>query len=899
MIELILTPAGHLAPLESNDPARTGLSEAQAASLRRAYETSPFELLLQLSTDANKTPLPPAFKFWSGFAERYLTALCHIPETVEGRIEALAPPLDDLKSMTEAPPPFRGAEYLSVETLSKLWTELDAYSCAEIATEKGGLTAWLQRRSPLWQRVGRVCFHLAENKRDAECPFAFLATYAPKLLDGRRVQYLPLGKALEEYAGSKNKSTLINLLTPVQRASEKCAWVRELVDSGEVFHPLRWTPQEAHRLLHDIPVLEECGLLARVPDWWSKRPLRVRVGVSIGDKKSSQFGVDSMLDFQAKMTLEGEALSDEEWQGILAGTDGLVLLKGKWVEVDREKLTLALEQWKAVEAEAGRDGISFLQGMRMLAGASLDPKMDGLFSGDGVAWSEVHAGNWLEEHLKELRQPGVAAPLKDLRATLRPYQQMGVNWLDALTRLKLGACLADDMGLGKTIQVISLLLLRKQRAIPGAAAPALLVLPASLLSNWKSEIEKFAPSLSCRFAHPSQLSAADFKNAGDDPAAFVAGADVVLTTYSMVARLEWLGKIEWSLVVADEAQAIKNPGARQTRAVKQLKASARIALTGTPVENRLSDLWSIFDFICPGLLGTVKAFGAFVKRLELRETEQYAPLRKLAGPYILRRLKSDKSIIADLPDKIELQAYCNLSRKQAALYEKSVGELAQALESSDGIQRRGVVLAFILRFKQICNHPAQWLGSGDYEPDESGKFRRLREIAEELAERQERALIFTQFREMTEPLAAFLSGIFGRSGLVLHGGTDVKRRKKIVDEFQAENGPPFLVLSLKAGGTGLNLTAATQVIHFDRWWNPAVENQATDRAYRIGQKKNVVVHKFVCQGTIEEKIDALIRDKSKLAGEILEGGTPTLVTEMSDKQLLDLVKLDVNTIAED
>ena len=899
MIELILTPAGHLALFESGDPAATGLSEALAAPLRRAYKASPSELLLQLSTDANKTPLPPAFKFWSGFAERYLTALCHIPETVEGRIEALAPPLDDLKSMTEAPPPFRGAEYLSVETLSKLWTELDAYSCAEIATEKGGLTAWLQRRSPLWQRVGRVCFHLAENKRDAECPFAFLATYAPKLLDGRRVQYLPLGKALEEYAGSKNKSTLINLLTPVQRASEKCAWVRELVDSGEVFHPLRWTPQEAHRLLHDIPVLEECGLLARVPDWWSKRPLRVRVGVSIGDKKSSQFGVDSMLDFQAKMTLEGEALSDEEWQGILAGTDGLVLLKGKWVEVDREKLTLALEQWKAVEAEAGRDGISFLQGMRMLAGASLDPKMDGLFSGDGVAWSEVHAGNWLEEHLKELRQPGVAAPLKDLRATLRPYQQMGVNWLDALTRLKLGACLADDMGLGKTIQVISLLLLRKQRAIPGAAAPALLVLPASLLSNWKSEIEKFAPSLSCRFAHPSQLSAADFKNAGDDPAEFVAGADVVLTTYSMVARLEWLGKIEWSLVVADEAQAIKNPGARQTRAVKQLKASARIALTGTPVENRLSDLWSIFDFICPGLLGTVKAFGAFVKRLELRETEQYAPLRKLAGPYILRRLKSDKSIIADLPDKIELQAYCNLSRKQAALYEKSVGELAQALESSDGIQRRGVVLAFILRFKQICNHPAQWLGSGDYEPDESGKFRRLREIAEELAERQERALIFTQFREMTEPLAAFLSGIFGRSGLVLHGGTDVKRRKKIVDEFQAENGPPFLVLSLKAGGTGLNLTAATQVIHFDRWWNPAVENQATDRAYRIGQKKNVVVHKFVCQGTIEEKIDALIRDKSKLAGEILEGGTPTLVTEMSDKQLLDLVKLDVNTIAED
>jgi len=899
LIELVLTPSGHLALLESGDPAGAGLSGELAVALLRAYETDPSELLLQLSADAHKTPLPPAFKFWGDFAERYLTALCHIPESVEARIEPLAPPLGAFAAMVETPPPFRGAEYLSVETLSNLWIGLDTYARAQIATEKGGLTAWLRRRSPLWQRVGRVCFHLAENKRDADFPFAFLATYAPKLLDGRRVQYLPLGKALEEYAGAKNKATLIDLLTPVQRASEKCAWVREIVDSGEVFHPLRWTPKEAHKLLHDIPVLEESGLLARVPDWWSKRPPRVRVGVSIGGSKTSQFGVDAMLDFKAEMTLEGEALSDEEWQNVLAGTDGLVLLKGKWVEVDREKLTHALEQWKAVETEAGSDGISFLQGMRMLAGASVDPELDGLFSGEGAAWSDVRAGQWLEDQLKELRAPGSAVSLKDLRATLRPYQEMGVKWLDTLTRLRLGACLADDMGLGKTIQVISLLLLRKQRSAASASPPALLVLPASLLANWKSEIEKFAPSLSCRFAHPSQLAAADFKKAADDPSTFITGADVVLTTYSMVARLEWLSKIDWSLVVADEAQAIKNPGARQTRAVKQLKSSARIAMTGTPVENRLSDLWSIFDFICPGLLGSVQAFGAFVKRLEQRATEQYAPLRKLAAPYILRRLKTDKSIIADLPDKIELQAFCNLSKKQAALYEKSVDELAQALQSSEGIQRRGVVLAFILRFKQICNHPAQWLGSGAYEPDESGKFRRLREIGEELAERQEKALIFTQFREMTEPLAAFLGGIFGRSGLVLHGGTDVKRRKKIVDEFQAENGPPFLVLSLKAGGTGLNLTAATQVIHFDRWWNPAVENQATDRAYRIGQKKNVVVHKFVCQGTIEEKIDALIRDKSKLAGEILEGGVPTLVTEMSDKQLLDLVKLDVNTIAED
>jgi non-specific serine/threonine protein kinase len=453
------------------------------------------------------------------------------------------------------------------------------------------------------------------------------------------------------------------------------------------------------------------------------------------------------------------------------------------------------------------------------------------------------------------------------------------------------------MGLGKTIQVISLLLLMKKEG--GKAAPALLVLPASLLANWKSEMEKFAPTLTFCFAHPSGASAEDLKKAAANPQAFLSGVDVVLTTYSMVSRQQWLSTVTWSLVVLDEAQAIKNPSARQTRAVKLLKAHARIVLTGTPVENRLTDLWSIFDFLCPGLLGSVKAFGDFIKRLEEREQDQYAPLRKLVGPYILRRLKTDKSIIADLPDKTEMQAFCRLSKKQAVLYEQSVRKLTEALEGADGIERRGVILSFILRFKQICNHPAQWLSAGGYAPEESGKFIRLQGLCEEIAARQEKALIFTQFREMTEPLAEFLKTVFERPGLVLHGGVEVKKRKRLVDDFQREDGPPFFVLSLKAGGTGLNLTAASHVIHFDRWWNPAVENQATDRAFRIGQRKNVMVHKFVCSGTIEEKIDALIRDKTVLAGEILEGGTAKLITELGDKELLNLVKLDVAAVEGD
>lgn len=874
---------------------------------------------MHLATFRHDAALPAVFSFWRGFAERYLTDLCHIPEPFENLSRPLPAPREDLAAWVGAAPPMRGGEYLRAETLERLWVEMDARARAEIAQCKGGLSEWLRARSPLWHRVGRVCFHLAENKRDPECPFAFLATYAPRLLDGRRVEYQPLGRALEEYAGAKNRNMLVNLLTPVQRAAERCPWVKALVDSGEVFHPLRWTPDEAYRILKDTPLLEESGLLVRVPDWWTKRPSRVLVRVSIGDTKQSHFNVKSMLDFKAGLAVEGEALTEEEWRQVLAGSDGLVFLKGRWVEVDRERLKTALDHWKRVEREAGEDGVSFIEGMRLLAGAPRELDREGLFDADGAAWSEVHAGAWLEDRLRELRSPQslhVTLPGSELRGTLRPYQETGVKWLRFLTKLGLGACLADDMGLGKTIQVIALLLLRKKEQRDGKTAPALLLLPASLLANWKSEMERFAPALSFRFAHPSQAVPEDLKKAATDPQTFLRDSDAVFTTYGMLARLEWLTSVEWGLVVLDEAQAIKNPAARQTRAVKRLKAGARIILTGTPVENRLTDLWSIFDFLCPGLLGSAKTFGGFVKRLEkggqgTRETGRsgdparisaspYAPLRRLVGPYILRRLKTDKSVIADLPDKTEVQAFCRLTRKQAVLYEQSVRELARALEGAgEGIQRRGVILSFIVRFKQICNHPAQWLGSGGYPPEESGKFGRLQEICEEVAARQEKTLVFTQFREMTEPLAEYLKAVFGRPGFVLHGQVAVRKRQALVDDFQREDGPPFFVLSLKAGGTGLNLTAASHVIHFDRWWNPAVENQATDRAFRIGQKKNVMVHKFVCQGTIEEKIDALIRGKTALAGEILEGGVPKLITEMDDKELLRLVKLDASTIGEE
>jgi non-specific serine/threonine protein kinase len=418
--------------------------------------------------------------------------------------------------------------------------------------------------------------------------------------------------------------------------------------------------------------------------------------------------------------------------------------------------------------------------------------------------------------------------------------------------------------------------------------------PASLIGNWRQELARFAPSLRVFFAHRSECAAEELGRVAKAPAATLAEFDLVVTTYGLARRQVWLEQVRWPLVVLDEAQAIKNAGATQTRAVKKLPAGCRLVLTGTPVENHLGDLWSLFDFCCPGLLGSGNQFKQYVKQLGQRQdAHAFAALRRLVGPYILRRLKTDPNIVPDLPDKTEMRAECGLSKKQAALYERAVKDFAQRLENTEGIARRGLVLAMLMHLKQICNHPAQYLAGTAYAPLDSGKFERLRLLCEPVAERQEKVLIFTQFQALTGPLAEFLAGVFGRGGLVLHGGTPVGKRAELVRNFQEDEGPPFFVISLKAGGSGLNLTAACHVIHFDRWWNPAVENQATDRAFRIGQKRNVLVHKFICRGTVEERIDAMIQQKQAVADQLLNQESETLLTEMSDAELLRFVALDI------
>ncbi|MBW4052009.1 MAG: DEAD/DEAH box helicase [Proteobacteria bacterium] len=910
ILELYVTSHRRFRVEASEAQGVPSLPSAAAARIERAFDGGPGAGLLHLATVEVKTSLPPGLAFARGFAQRYVTQLCHLGESErQAQGQWVEPPgEDELATAALDAPPIKGTEYLDAETLRAAWLEIDVAVRDGVGKSGQGLRAYLHERNPLWRLVGRVTFHLAENKRDEDYPFAFLATYAGSVSERGEPRHLPLARALKEYAGAAQRKRLAALLTPIRDASQRLPWVQELIDSGDMYQPLAWTPAEAHRFLRDVPALEESGLVVRIPDWWRpERPKRPQVSVRIGSAAAASLGAAALLDFSVGLTLDGEPLTEAERRQLLAAAGGLVRLRGQWVEADGEKLAAALAHWKRIERDTRDGGLSFHEGMRLLAGAGDSGRTVEELPELLKAWSGIEAGEGLRELLGRLRDPQRERELSlaGLRATLRPYQVTGAKWLALLTGLGLGACLADDMGLGKTLQVIALLL-HLRAAVPASSIaggrgaprkrserlpPSLIVAPASLIANWKAEIERFAPDLEVFVAHPSE-TAANLGEAADLDTA-LHGMDVALTTYGVVARSAALRERPWRLAVLDEAQAIKNAGAQQSRAVKQLRAESRIALTGTPIENHLSDLWSLFDFLNPGLLGNARAFAGAAKRLAQESGQTYAPLRRLVQPYLLRRLKTDRRVIADLPEKTEVRSFCGLTREQAALYGECVAALQRALGHTEGIQRRGTVLAHLMQLKQICNHPAQWSGQGGYAAERSGKFERLASLCEELAERQERVLVFTQFREMTAPLAEHLGRVFGRPGLILHGGTAVSKRQSLVDAFQREDGPPFFVLSLKAGGTGLNLTAASQVIHFDRWWNPAVENQATDRAFRIGQQRNVLVHKFVCRGTLEEKIDALIEAKAGLARDLLGEGGERLLTEMSDEELLDVVALDI------
>ena len=558
---LRLTPKGHLI----FEPAARypGMDEAIAARLQQAFAQGSGEGLLRLGAGEVGQAVPPVFIWWRDFAALYVSAVCAQAAGAEdGAALPEVPPPDEarLGFLVLTAPLMAGAEYLTADILRDLWGALAAALAADLAASGTGLQAALKRLNPAWNLVGRVHFNLAENRRDPDAPFAFLATYASRLSAQARVQHVPLGQALREYGGAAHRAQLLSLLLPVQRAAEACDWLRALVDSGEIFHPLRWSPSDAWRLLASATDLERAGVVLRMPAGWTAgRPPRPKVTAMVGDRAPSKLGVDGLLDFRVATMLDGEELSEAEQRLLLTGTDNLVLLRGRWVEVEGAKLQHTLDRFRAVETLAAQDGLPFAEAMRLLTGAALGKDAPDAATAD---WSHVTAGSWLAETLRGLRAPeaGMIDPGPALLGNLRPYQKAGLQWLHLLSGLGLGGCLADDMGLGKTIQVLALLLVLRREA-KGKPGPSLLVAPASLLANWAAEIERFAPELRARILHPSAMPAAEVKRF---TAAEAAGLDLVITSYGSLLRLPVLGEMAWQLAIFDKAQAMKNLGARQT-----------------------------------------------------------------------------------------------------------------------------------------------------------------------------------------------------------------------------------------------------------------------------------------------------------------------------------------------
>lgn len=804
-------------------------------------------------------------------SEEFVRALTDIPGLEIAREEVEVEPSGEaIEGLLLAVPFGIGTEHITPAWIRGVFERLCDVFAREIALYDGTVRLYLTEKSQELRAPERVFFHLVENNKDDSGmhPFAFLATYATRDEDGR-VRHMPLSYALTEYKHDREK--LVALLSCLNGAAEVSPLVSGFMESGEMFHPLQLTAGEAYSFLKDVRLIEEAGILCRVPNWWKRGSAMFSMNVKLGEDKPSMLGFDSLVSMQPELVANGAALTSDEIRNLLAQTEGLAFLKGKWVVVDHARLEFLLEQM-----EKYKGSITLLQALRMEAGIGEKEDVD--------VGPTISNGKWLGTLFQKLRQPAALRGRRvpsTVRASLRDYQKTGYRWLSYMQEVGFGACLADDMGLGKTLQVLTWLdSLRREQP----DAKVLLIVPASLLGNWKKEAGRFTPDIELRILH-GMTGAAMNETAKNPPF-------LTITTYGMVNRLTALQEREWTAVVLDEAQAIKNPGTRQTRAIKKLSTAHRVAMTGTPIENDLTNLWSLFDFLNKGLLGTSDEFRDFSRHLE-DSPEGYQKLKNMVAPFILRRVKTDRNIIADLPDKVETVDYAPLSKKQIVLYRRQVRELEEKIGGLSGIQRRGVVLGVLTKLKQICNHPDQFLGMEAYDPDESGKFALLKEICETIYEKRERVLVFTQYREITGYLAKYLEQIFHAKGLVLTGSTRVKRRQEMVEEFNGEEYVPFMILSVKAGGTGLNLTGANHVIHFDRWWNPAVENQATDRAFRIGQMKDVIVHKLVCTGTIEERIDALINSKKELAENVIGAGGESWITEMGNGDLLNLLRLEV------
>ncbi len=777
-------------------------------------------------------------------------------------------------------------------------------SAAQLQHLYQSFRVWLRQLHLAGDRTSRVAFRLeaplqqsqSNTAKEWQLHFCLQARDDPSLLVEAAQVWQTKGRTLKilnrrfEQAQEKLLTGLgyaVRLFPPLQIALKSAAPTGLPLSATEAFDFLRQV----------APLLEGSGFGVLVPPWWNKPGSRLGVRVKLKPAQSqsadavpkSNLSLDRLVRYQWELSLGDTSLSREEFEALVALKSPLVQIRGQWVQLDSDQIEAAIHFWEKQEEAAD---LAWHEALHLGLGAT-----DTL---NGLPVQAVETEGWLADWLARFNGQEKLTPLSapnGLQAQLRPYQQYGYSWLDFMRRWGMGACLADDMGLGKTMQTLALLLQIKEREgqLPG---PTLLVCPTSVVSNWAREAGRFAPALTV-FQHqgPDRLREADFTTKAQQ-------TDLVLTSYAVVRRdIDTMRTVDWFGVALDEAQNIKNPGTKQAQAIRSLPAQFRLALTGTPVENRLSELWSIMHFLNPGYLGARQTFRAnFALPIERYQDESAtARLRQLTGPFILRRVKTDTTVIQDIPEKKEMKVYCNLSQEQATLYQSVVQEAMAAVDSAEteGIQRKGLVLSMLMKLKQVCNHPGQFLhqfGDGRViepaaELSRSGKLARLTEMLEETIAVNDRSLIFTQFAEMGDFLKVHLQQTLGVPVLFLHGRIPAKKRPAMIERFQSDpDGPPIFILSLKAGGTGLNLTRANHVFHFDRWWNPAVENQATDRAFRIGQTRNVQVHKFVCAGTLEEMIDEMIESKKALA-EAVVGQGENWLTELSTADLRKLVSL--------
>ncbi|MDO9557322.1 MAG: DEAD/DEAH box helicase [Coriobacteriia bacterium] len=759
-----------------------------------------------------------------------------------------------------------GSEHLTPKWVRNVYARLHEVFQSDIAVWDGSVESYFTQKG-LAHAGGRLIFHLAE-RRNSNTPFAFLATYAVEGAEGA-ITHLKLKQALDQF--QDNQSELLRIVSILERAQKRSGFVRSFIESGDLFHAVEMSAQDTYRFLQDVATLEELGIKCRTPVWWKPTGKRSRIDVRASLLRNytreitGQFGLGTLVELQPIMSIDGTLITESEIRELLEVSDGLTLLKGNWVEVNHERLASMLEVFEKLKdteltiADALRGSLSPID---------LPDDFD----------IEVDNSLWLAEMRLTTDNAGLDSSPQapdTFHADLRPYQALGFAWLCRMASLGFGACLADDMGLGKTVQVLALL---EKLRIEHPEHRTLLIVPMSLLANWTHELKKFAPCMPYSVIHRSadDYAAVDF---ADLP--FLS-----ITTYGMIVRRPEFHDMAWNLVILDEAQAIKNPASSQAVAVKKLRRHNCIVMTGTPVENKLFDLWSLFDFLNPGLLGSAKEFASSEMRYKPSE------IRKITGPFVLRRLKTDKTVIADLPEKNEIDQYVSLSKDQRILYQQIIRSLQEDFNRGDVRHTNAKVLTAISACKQVCNHPDQFLGLRGFDPERSGKFLALRQLCETIHDKRERVIVFTQYREITQPLADFLASVFDHPGLVFHGGLTQRQRARVLDEFQGDGDAPFIVMSIKAGGVGLNLTEANNVILFDRWWNPAVEQQAIDRVFRIGQTRDVMVHKMVVADTIEEKIVEVLRTKGSLADAAVGAGGG-LAETLSIDDLVALLRSEI------